>query len=111
MDIKVSKIKQYNSTYKYVLLVDGNPVCITRSGNRMSECVQYLNGYNADINDGTVRKVLDKYRLPSVNKETKKRGEKHKAVHKFSENINKSCILLKDWMFILSHLRYHMKKL
>lgn len=68
MDIKTFKAKQYNSTYKHVLLIDGIPVCITESENRMSDCIRYVNGYDADINDGSVKKVLDKYKLPSVNK-------------------------------------------
>lgn len=28
MDIKVEKVKQYNSTYKNILMVDGMPICI-----------------------------------------------------------------------------------
>lgn len=89
MDIKTFKVKQYNSTYKHVLLIDGIPVCVTESGNRMSECIRYVNGYDADINDGSVRKALDKYRLAPVNKETerkKKRKQKHKAVHSFGRD-------------------------
>lgn len=90
MDIRIERVKQYNSTYKHILMIDGVPVCITQSGKRMSECIQYLNGYNADINDGKIKKILDQYRLNSVNKDTEmkeKRKEKHKAVHKFN-NIN-----------------------
>ena len=84
------KVKQYNSTYKHVLMVDGIPVCVTESDKRASECIQYLNGYNADINDGKIKKILDKYRMAPVNKDAemkKKRKEKHKAIHSFNENI------------------------
>ncbi len=90
MEIKIVKVKQYNSTYKNIVMVDGVPVCITESDKRASECIQYLNGYNADINDGKIRKILDKYRVPSVNKDTelkKKRKEKYKAIHQFDKNI------------------------
>lgn len=88
MEIKVVKVKQYNSTYKHILMVDGVPICVTEGEKRASECIQYLNGYSADINDGKIRKVLDKYRLPSVNKDTEMRKRrKKKAIHKFNENI------------------------
>lgn len=87
MDIKVVKVKQYNSTYKRILMVDGLPVCITASEKRASECIQYLSGYNADINDGTIKKILDKYRMPLINKDTERMKKKEKTSHKFNENI------------------------
>lgn len=86
MEIKVVKVKQYNSTYKHVIMIDGEPVCLTNSDKMASECIQYLNGYTADINDGKVRKALDKYRMAPVNKETEKvKKRKQKALHKFHE--------------------------
>lgn len=89
MDIKVIKVKQYNSTYKYILMVDGVSVCITSSKKRASECIQYLSGYNADINDGKIKKILDKYRLPLVNKDTERmKKKKEKTIHKFNENVS-----------------------
>ncbi len=63
MDIKVKTVKQYNATYKHIVLIDGDPVCITSSGARASECIQYVNGYDANINDGAVKKALDKVRI------------------------------------------------
>lgn len=86
MVIQVVKVKQYNSTYKHVVIVDGDPVCITEGDKRASECIQYLNGYNVDINDGKIRKILDKYRSPSVSKNTEMRKKK-KAIHKFNKSI------------------------
>lgn len=73
MDIKVKVVKQYNATYKHLILIDGEPDCITDSGARASECIQYVNGYDAEINDGAIKKALDKYRLPVVNKMTEKK--------------------------------------
>lgn len=88
MDVRVLKVKQYNSTYKRILMIDDNPVCIVASDKRASECIQYLNGYNADINDGKIKKVLDKYRMPLVNKDTERmKKKKEKAIHRFNENI------------------------
>ncbi len=40
MDIKVKIVKQYNATYKHIVLIDGDPICITDSGTRASECIQ-----------------------------------------------------------------------
>lgn len=62
MDIKVEKVKQYNSTNKNILMVDGTPICIVAGNNKTSECIQYLSGYSADINDGKIKRILDKYR-------------------------------------------------
>lgn len=67
MDIKVIKVKQYNSTYKNILMVDGIPICIVAGDKKTSECIQYLSGYNIDINDGKIKKILDKYRKASAN--------------------------------------------
>ena len=84
MDIKTVKVKQYNSTWKHILMIDNNPVCIFNSENRIAEALQYLNGYDSDINDGYVKKELDKYRLPENGKSTeKKEKRKHKAIVKF----------------------------
>lgn len=40
-----TRVKQYNSTYKTVISVDGVPVCITRSNKRASDIMSYLSGY------------------------------------------------------------------
>lgn len=90
MDIKIVKVRQYNSTNKHVLMIDGEPVCIAAGSNRINECVQYIYGCDADINDGKIRKILNKYRLSATDKETKmrkKRKERNKAIHKFDESI------------------------
>lgn len=62
MNIKTYKIKQYNSTYKHILVIDGEPVCAAQSGKQMSKCIQYLSGYNVNIGDGRIKKILDKHR-------------------------------------------------
>lgn len=88
MKIEIVKVKQYNSTYKHIVMVNDIPVCITEGSKRASECIQYLSGYNADINDGKVRKILDKYRMPLDNKDTEQmKKRKEKVIHKFSEHI------------------------
>lgn len=66
MDIKVFKVKQYNSTYKHLLIVDGVPVVVSQSKNRISAIVAYLGGNEQIIiHDGAVKRRLDKI----INKE------------------------------------------
>jgi PHD/YefM family antitoxin component YafN of YafNO toxin-antitoxin module len=60
--ITQTRVKQYNSTYKTVVSVDGVPVCITRSNKRASDIMSYLSGYEVEINDGKLKKQLDKIR-------------------------------------------------
>ena len=62
MNITQTRIKQYNSTYKTVISVDGTPICLTRSAKRASSIVAYLSGYDVEINDGKIKKQLDKIR-------------------------------------------------
>lgn len=62
MNITQTRVKQYNSTYKTVISVDGVPVCITRSNKRASDIMSYLSGYEVEINDGKLKKQLDKIR-------------------------------------------------
>lgn len=60
MRIETFRVKQYNSTYKHVLCIDGKPVLITESANRVSQCISYLSDKRVDIKDGTIKKILDK---------------------------------------------------
>lgn len=53
--------------------------------------MQYIYGCDADINDGKIRKILDKYRLSGMGKETKmrkRRKERHNVIHKFNEAVS-----------------------
>lgn len=60
MEITQLKVKQYNSTYKHIVIVNGKPVCITDSYNRAGIIIAYLYGYDVKINDGKIKKMLDK---------------------------------------------------
>lgn len=71
MNIRTYKVKQYNSTYKHILVIDGELVCAAQGGKQMSKCIQYLSGYNVNISDGRIRKILNKYRHALENKECK----------------------------------------
>lgn len=60
MKIETYRVKQYNSTYKTVVMVDGIPVCIVRGQNTLSKIISFLSGYNVKINDGKIEKILKK---------------------------------------------------
>jgi hypothetical protein len=55
--VTTEKVKVYNSCNKVILKINGNNICILSSEARASECIQYLYGYEADINDGN-KKVI-----------------------------------------------------
>ena len=59
MKIETYKVKQYNSTYKHILMVDGKPILITKSQNRLSQCIAYMENKEIDIKDGKIKKLLD----------------------------------------------------
>lgn len=62
MNITTAKIKEYSSSYKYVLIVNGNPVCIVRSNKSLNACISYLINGEPVLKDGHIMKLLDKYR-------------------------------------------------
>ena len=59
MKIETYKVKQYNSTYKHILMVSGKPILITKSQNRLSQCIAYMENKEVDIKDGKIKKLLD----------------------------------------------------
>lgn len=61
MEIKAYRIKQYNSTTKTIITVDGVPVCIVSGkGITASNVIAYLQGCDVEIKDGAVKRFLDK---------------------------------------------------
>ena len=62
MNISTVKVKQYSSKYKYVLLVDNIPVCITRGINSLNDCISYLMNGEPKLKDGTIMRILEAYR-------------------------------------------------
>jgi hypothetical protein len=64
--ISAYRVKQYNSTTKTVITVDGVPVCIVAGkGITASNVIAYLQGCDVEIKDGAVKKVLDKVKEKS----------------------------------------------
>lgn len=63
MKIDTYRVKQYNSTTKTVICIDGKPICIVRGcGETLSNIVSYIQGYDAKIFDGKIKKIIDKYK-------------------------------------------------
>lgn len=68
MKIEVVKLKEYNSTYKRVLIVDYVPVALFKSDNKVSDAISYLQGYDVKISDGKIKKILDEIRAKHAEK-------------------------------------------
>lgn len=62
IQFRIIKVKQYNSTYKYIVLHNSAPVCITQSHKRASMIITYLQGYEVPIGDRKIKKKLDQVR-------------------------------------------------
>lgn len=62
MKVRVVRVKQYNSTYKHILMVNDEPICVTESANRASDLIAYLGGADVKVSDGKIRRELDKAR-------------------------------------------------
>ena len=60
MNISTVKVKEYNSTYKHILMVDGIPVCIVRGTKNLTDCINYLMNGEPSLKDGKVMKLLEK---------------------------------------------------
>lgn len=60
MNINIVKIKEYNSTYKHILVVNGTPICIVRGNNSLNDCISYLMNGEPSLKDGKIKRLLDK---------------------------------------------------
>lgn len=60
MKIEITKIKQYCSTNKFVISVDGSPFCIVRGIESTNKIASALSGNNEDIKDGTIERKIRK---------------------------------------------------
>ena len=66
MNIKVVKVKQYCSKYTNIILVDDIPVCSARGQQSTSNIIAYIQGYDVNIKDGKLKKILYKYRAENI---------------------------------------------
>lgn len=63
MNIQTFRLKQYNSTSKTVVMVDGKPICIVQGcGKTVSNIIAFLNGYEVPIADGKIKRTLERIR-------------------------------------------------
>lgn len=60
MNISTVKVKEYNSTKKHILIVDGNPICIVRGNKSLNDCISYLMNGEPSLKDGRIQKLLDR---------------------------------------------------
>lgn len=66
MKIDTYRVKQYNSTSKTVVCIDGKPICIVQGcGKTLSNIISYIQGYDVKIADGKIKKIIDKYKSES----------------------------------------------
>lgn len=64
-DVKVVKVKQYNSTTKHVVMVHNTPVAVARGADTALAINSYLLGYDVKLNDGRILKKLDSIKAGS----------------------------------------------
>lgn len=70
MKIDTYRVKQYNSTSKTVVCIDGKPICIVQGrGKTLSIIISYIQGYDVEIFDGKIKKIIDKSKAESEDKE------------------------------------------
>lgn len=60
MNISTIKVKEYNSTKKYILMVESIPVCIIKGNKNLADCISYLMNGEPSLKDGRIAKLLDK---------------------------------------------------
>ena len=63
MKVTTKRVKQYNSTTKTVVMVNGDPICIVQGcGKTVSNIMAFLEGYDVEIKDGKIKKILERER-------------------------------------------------
>lgn len=63
MNIKVCRVKQYNSSHKSILMIDGEPVMISQGEARIAEALSYIGGNDYALeHDKSMQRKLSKYR-------------------------------------------------
>ena len=67
LDIKTMKIKECNSSWKNVLIVEGVPVLIVKGNKALQNCISYLMNGEPKLTDGKIMKILDRVREVAQN--------------------------------------------
>lgn len=58
MDIKVYRVPQFSARNVYVICVDDVPLCTVRGYKSKNAIITKLNGYDIDITDGRIDKLI-----------------------------------------------------
>ena len=69
MKITTYRVKQYNATYKTVICVNDEPICMAVGAETVLNIIAYLKGYDVDIADGKIKKALDMCRAEREGRE------------------------------------------
>ena len=59
-NVRVVKSKLFNSTNKYVIVLDNEIVCLTSGIKRAHKILAYMQGYDTEMTDGKIKKEIDK---------------------------------------------------
>lgn len=59
-NIRVVKSKLFNSTNKYVIVLDNEIICLTSSIKRVHKILAYIQGYDTKISDDKIKKEIDR---------------------------------------------------
>lgn len=60
MKIEVIKVPQYMSKKVNVIMVDGKPLCTCRGNYTTQTIIAKLQGYDVDIKDGRIVKLIER---------------------------------------------------
>ena len=66
-EISVVKAKQYSSTYKHILMINGVPAVIVRGNQSLSDCISYFMNGEPELKDGKIMKILDNIKKGGAN--------------------------------------------
>lgn len=61
-NFEVFKVKQYNSTYKFIVVKNRIPLFCTKSEKRAYEYVAIMQGYGSveNVKDGAIKRIIER---------------------------------------------------
>lgn len=60
MSVETYRVKQYSSKSTTVICIDGKPIISIRGKEMIGKILAYLSGYDVELNDKAVKRILDK---------------------------------------------------
>lgn len=95
-DVKVVKVKQYNSTTKHVVMVHNTPVAVARGADTALAINSYLLGYDVKLNDGRILKKLDSIKAGSPKSMSNADRIRNMSDEELAEWLHNMCDFEKD---------------